>query len=84
MIPLAELLARFKNLTNTEKIKKELVCGILKKYRIPVTTAQVLFSKNTIFLKVPPIIKTEIMLHKIEILKKINSIPVLHAVREII
>lgn len=75
MIPLEQLLARFKNLTNTEKVKKELVCEGIKKIigiTIPVSTVSV--SKNIIFLKISPIIKTEILLRKQEILADIRSI----------
>ncbi|HAT68262.1 MAG: hypothetical protein A2481_03745 [Candidatus Yonathbacteria bacterium RIFOXYC2_FULL_47_9] len=75
MIPLEQLLTRFKSLTNTEKVKKELACDGIKKIigiTIPVSTISV--SKNTIFLKVPPIIKTEVLLKKQEILADINTI----------
>lgn len=75
MIPLEQLLARFKNLTNTEKAKKELVCGAIKKIiGITIPTSTVSISKNTVFFKVSPIIKTEILLKKQEILVDIHTI----------
>lgn len=84
MLPITELLARFKNLSNTEKLKKERVCEELMKFIvIPIQHNQVSFSKNTIFFKVEPIIKTEITLHKTEILKKIKTLPGLSGVIDI-
>lgn len=75
MIPITQLLARFKNLSNTEKAKKEMVCEeIIKIVGIPLSHKQISFSKNTIFLKVQPIIKSEIFLKKEEILKKLQTL----------
>lgn len=74
MLPLHQLLARFKNLTNTEKVKKELVVEVFMKNKIPVTLKQISFSKETLFVKVSPIIKTEILLKKKEIIKEIQKI----------
>ncbi len=75
MLPLHQLLARFKNLTNTEKVKKELIVEVFVKNKIPVNLKQVSFSKNTVFVNVPPIIKTEILLKKNELLTEIQKIP---------
>ena len=75
MIPLEQLLTRFKNLTNTEKVKKELICNTINKIlgiNIPLSTISI--SKNTIFIKVAPIIKTEVFLKKQEILTNIQTI----------
>lgn len=83
MLPLLNLLSRFKNLTNTEKVKKELVCEILKEYNIPLKYTQVSFSNNTIFLKVHTLIKTEITLNKSEILKKITTKDGLRHIKDI-
>ncbi len=75
MIPLTQLLSRFKGLINTEKAKKEIICEeITKIIGISIVYNQVSFSKNTIFLKVHPVIKSEIALKKEEILKKIHSL----------
>ncbi len=73
MIPIENLLSRFKNLTNTEKRKKELMIEICRKENIQLNTKQIFFSKNYVVLKVPPIIKTEILLKKEDLLKKINK-----------
>jgi hypothetical protein len=75
MIPITQLLARFKNISNTEELMKFIL--------IQINHSQISFSKNTIFLKVQPIIKTEITLHKAEILEKIKTIPGLSGVNDI-
>lgn len=75
MLPIHQLLARFKNLTNTEKVKKELVVEVFIKNKIPITLKQISFSKDTVFVKVPPIIKTELLFKKEEILTEIQKIP---------
>ena len=73
MIPLHELLARFKNLKNTDKAKKEIIVEAASKNNIPITTSQISFSKKTIIIKTTAIIKTEILLKKAEILKQIQT-----------
>lgn len=75
MLPLHQLLARFKNLTNTEKVKKELAIEVFIKNKIPVTLKQISFSKDAIFVKVPPIIKTELLFKREELLAEIQKIP---------
>lgn len=76
MLQLSDLLARFKGISNTEKIKKE-VAGqeITNMIGVPVTHQQITISKNTLILKVQPIIKSEVMLKKEELLQKIKNIP---------
>ncbi len=83
MLPLFKLLSRFKNLTNTERRKKEAVYEVLKENQIPAEIKQISFSKNTIFLNASPIVKTELFLKKEEILKKLRTIPRLEHVTEI-
>lgn len=73
MIPIQQLLNRFKNLTNTDKVKKEVVVQIILENNIPIKINQVSFSKKTILVKTTPIIKTEILLKKAEILKQIQK-----------
>lgn len=83
MIPLSQLLVRFKGLTNTEKAKKEMVSQEISKilnFQIPLESIS--FSKNTLFIKVQPIIKTEITIKKQEILKKIQSLPGLNHIAD--
>jgi len=75
MLPLNQLLERFKNLTNTEKVKKQLIVEIIEKNKIPLTINQISFQKNTLFIKTQPIIKTEILLKEQEILNQIRKIP---------
>lgn len=74
MLPLNQLLGRFKNLTNTEKVKKQLIMEILVSHKLPINISQISISKNTLFLKTPPIIKTEILFKKEELLKQIQKI----------
>lgn len=74
MIPITDLLSRFKNLSNTEKAKKDLVGKIITEIiNAPINNKQISFSKKTIFLKIHPLIKTEILLKKTEILEKIKN-----------
>jgi hypothetical protein len=75
MIPLQSLLERFKGLSNTEKVKKQLVVEIINKHGIPITVEQVSFNKNTLYIKTNPIVKTEINLKKQIILEEINKLP---------
>ncbi len=76
MIPLSQLLARFKGISNTEKAKKEMVCEEISKIvGVQITHKQVCFSKNTIFIKAQPIIKSEIAFKKEKIIKKIQTLP---------
>ena len=84
MIPLSQLLLRFKSLTNTEKAKKQMICEELSNilgFTIPCEVIS--FSKNTLFLKVQPIIKSEILLRKMEIIKKIQTLPGLGYIQDI-
>lgn len=74
MLQINQLLERFKNLTNSEKIKKQLIVEIISNQKIPITINQISISKNTIFIKTQPIIKTEILLKKEEILKEVKKI----------
>ena len=84
MIPLEQLLARFKNLTNTEKVKKEVISNSINNViGITIPISSISISKNTIFLKTPPIIKTEIFLKKGEILAHIKTISGLSHISEI-
>lgn len=80
MLPIQQLLLRFKNLTNTDKVKKEALIEIFKDNQIPLTVSQISFSKNTIFLKIPPIIRSEVILKKPRLLTQIKTIPGLEGV----
>lgn len=75
MLHLSDLLARFKGISNTEKAKKEIVSQELSSIiGVPITHQQITISKNTLILKVQPIIKSEVMLKNNEILQKIKNI----------
>ncbi|OHA80226.1 MAG: hypothetical protein A2747_02190 [Candidatus Yonathbacteria bacterium RIFCSPHIGHO2_01_FULL_44_41] len=74
MIPLHQLLARFSNLTNTDKVKKQLIMDIFLKNKLPVNINQISLLKNTLFIKTQPIIKTEILFKKEEILNQVQKI----------
>ncbi|MEK7148500.1 MAG: hypothetical protein AAB770_01140 [Patescibacteria group bacterium] len=83
MLQLNQLLERFKNLTNSEKVKKQLIVEVLVNNKIPASVSQVSLSKNTLFIKTQPIIKTEVLLKKEIILKQIQKIPGLSIVSNI-
>ena len=73
MLPISQLLERFKGLVNNDKAKKHLIVEILLGNNIPVNINQINIVKNIIFIKTPPIIKTEILLRKEEILNQIKK-----------
>lgn len=74
MIPLIDLLARFKNLTNTDKAKKEIISKEINNLiGIIIDVKNIVLSKNIIILKVNPVIRTEILLKKQEILKNLKN-----------
>ena len=75
MIPIQQLLLRFKKITNTDKIKKEVIVDIFKKNNIPLTVQQISFLKNSIIINVSPIIKTEFLLKKESINHQIKNTP---------
>lgn len=84
MIKLTDLLLRFKGLTNTEKAKKELIAEICTNaVGSPINHNQISFSKNTIFIKTEPIIKTEIALKKGDILTRVVALPGMQAITDI-
>ena len=84
MIKLTNLLTRFKGLTNTEKAKKELIADICESIiGVPIKHNQISFSKNTIFIKTEPIIKTEIALKKGDILTRITTLPGMQLITDI-
>lgn len=80
MLQLNQLLERFKNLTNTDKVKKQLIIEIFERNKIQININQISISKNTIYIKTQPIIKTEILLKKEEFLNEINKIPGLNII----
>lgn len=84
MLQIKQLLFKFKNLTNTEKDKKEAVVHVFKNNNIPIRLQQIVISKNTIFIKVSPIIKTEVLLKKETILTQIKEISSLNNILNII
>lgn len=75
MIPITDLLLRFKNLSNTEKVKKiligEIILGVAS---VPINDKEISFIKKTIFLKTHPLKKTEILLKKTEILEELKKV----------
>ena len=75
MIPLHALLDRFKGVTNTEKGKKQTIINELKTRNIDISLKNITFSKNTIVIHAAPIIKTEIMFIKQDILEKLKQKP---------
>lgn len=84
MLQLGQLLERFKGLTNTEKAKKQRIVEIFANNKLSVNINQISILKNTLFIKTPPITKTEILLKKEEILKEIQKIPGLTTISTIL
>lgn len=84
MLPIHQLLERFKNLTNTDKAKKQRIIEILEGHKLPVNINQISISKNILFIKTPPIIKTEVLLKKEELLKQIQKIPGLSTITAVL
>ncbi|MGB2580235.1 MAG: hypothetical protein WBC83_00905 [Minisyncoccia bacterium] len=74
MLQLNQLLERFKNLTNNEKVRKQLIVEILINNEIPVNINNISILKTTLFIKTQPIIKTEVLLKKEKILKQIKEV----------
>lgn len=83
MLQISQLLEKFKNVTNTEKIKKKLIVEILNKKNIPINIDNISINKNIIFIKTKPIIKTEILIKKEEIIKQIKEIPTFNFITDI-
>lgn len=73
MLPIKELLGRFKNIANSEKVKKQIILEIFVNNNIPIQLKQITINKNNLFIKVQPIIKTEILLKKEQLINKINE-----------
>lgn len=84
MFPIKKFLAKFGNFTNTEKVKKDLILEVFRGYGINIEWKQVSFSRNTLFLRIPPIVKTEILIHREKILETMGSVPELKHIKEII
>ena len=74
MIPIHLLLSRFKKVANTEKEKKLSIINEFKKRNIHINLQNIYFSKNTIIIRVSPIIKTEIILIKKEVIEELKKI----------
>ncbi|MDP4272487.1 MAG: hypothetical protein Q8909_20555 [Bacteroidota bacterium] len=83
MLQIGQLLSRFKNISNSEKIKKQLIVEIMERNNIPIKINQLSFSKNTLFLKAQPIVKTEALFKKQTILTEIQKIPGLTTISNI-
>lgn len=84
MFKLVDFLTRFKGLTNTEKAKKELIAEVCASaVGAPITHNQISFSKNIIFVRAHPIIKTELALKRGDILTRINALPGMQSVTDI-
>ena len=84
MLPIADLLSRFKNLTNTEGVKKKLIAEEIQNViGLIIDKKNISFSKNTVFFTVNPLFKTEILLKKDEVLKRIQAISGLEYINEI-
>ena len=73
MLPISDLLERFKGITNTEKARKDLIVqeiGTVIPVKLPHTAVTI--TKNSVILNCSPVIKTEILLKKKDVLEKIQ------------
>ena len=74
MLPISDLLERFKGVTSTEKARKEIILQDINKIvpiKLPHTAITI--TKNSIILNCSPIIKTEILLKKKEVLEGVQK-----------
>lgn len=74
MLQLSSLLARFSNLSNTEKAKKLFIIESIETItNIKISESVISFKKDSVFLKTNPILKNEIGLHKERILEYLHK-----------
>lgn len=83
MLQINQLLERFKNLKNGDKVKKQLIKEVFDKKNIPINIDQISITKDIIFLKINPIVKTEVFLKKEEILRQIKEISIISFISDI-
>lgn len=83
MLQINQLLERFKNLKNGDKVKKQLIKEVFDKNNIPINIDTITIVKDIIFLKIKPIIKTEVFLKKEEILRQIKEISIISFISDI-
>lgn len=75
MILLSELLSKYKNLVPTDSIKKEAVIEVISKcFQIDLEKKDISLSNNIIYLKTSTKLKSEIFMHKKEILRQLKEI----------
>ena len=74
MIELKDLLGRFEKLISKEEIKSEVLAQVLSKYvKVKIEKKDIAITNDNIFLKIKPIYKNELFLHKEEIQKEIKG-----------
>jgi len=75
MISLSDLLSKYKNIVPTDSLKKEAVIEVIDKmFDLKLEKKDVSVSNNIIYLKCSTKLKSEIFIHKTEILKKLSDI----------
>jgi len=74
MFNIGDFLIKFKNLTPPDQIVKNIFLNIIyKKLDIKIPKKNISLKNNTLYLKINPIIKNEIFLHKESILKELKK-----------
>ncbi len=75
MIILKELLSKYKNLVPTDSLKKEAVIEVISKcFKINLEKKDISLSNNIIFLKTSTKLKSEVFIHKKDILRDLKEI----------
>jgi hypothetical protein len=75
MISLSDLLSKYKNLVPTDSLKKEAAILIIDKlFEIKLEKKDLSVSNNIIYLKTSSKLKSEVFIHKAEILRELKEI----------
>jgi len=75
MKSLGDLLSRYKNIVPTDSLKKEAAIEVIDKmFDLKLEKKYVSVSNNIIYLKCSTKLKSEVFIHKTEILKKLSEI----------
>jgi len=84
MILLSDLLSKYKNLVPTDSIKKEAAIEVIDKlFKIKLDKKDISISNNIIYLKTSSKLRTEVFMHKAEVLKRLAMILAKNAPKDI-
>jgi len=75
MISLSDLLSKYKNIVPTDSLKKEAAIDVIDKmFDLKLEKKDVSVSNNIVYLKCSTKLKSEVFMHKTEIMKKLGDI----------